>query len=237
MSKHPKGIAMPRRSKNVAATLIETSIENHVASRIRLRRGLLGMSQSDLAKALGITFQQVQKYERGSNRVSVGKLYRLSDILDVPLVFFFDGLETDAAKAAVDSARGGEGGAPVLSRRELDLLRAWKLAPSHVADAVSSLLRAIIPGSEGDEAEEAAITTPPPPIETLGGLVDTPSSDVSLAAPPVVTAPRRRGPVPGSKRVKAADKADKVEAKTAAPSQRRRRSAIWDPSDIKDWKD
>ena len=84
---------MPRRSKNAAVAALETVIENHVAGRIRLRRGLLGMSQSDLAKALGITFQQVQKYERGSNRVSVGKLYRLADILDVPLTFFFDGLD------------------------------------------------------------------------------------------------------------------------------------------------
>ena len=65
-------------------------IDVHIGSRIRLRRILLGMSQERLGEALGLTFQQVQKYESGVNRVSVARLIDLSRILDVPIGFFFD---------------------------------------------------------------------------------------------------------------------------------------------------
>jgi transcriptional regulator with XRE-family HTH domain len=65
-------------------------IDVHVGSRIRLRRTLLGMSQERLGDALGLTFQQVQKYERGANRVGASRLFALSQVLDVPISFFFD---------------------------------------------------------------------------------------------------------------------------------------------------
>src|ERR1700716_3281895 len=65
-------------------------IDVHVGSRIRLRRTLLGMSQERLGEALGLTFQQVQKYERGVNRVGASRLFDLSRVLDVPISFFFD---------------------------------------------------------------------------------------------------------------------------------------------------
>ena len=64
-------------------------IDIHVGNRIRMRRTLLGMSQQRLGKALGLTFQQVQKYERGTNRVSAGKLFQLARILDVPIGDFY----------------------------------------------------------------------------------------------------------------------------------------------------
>ena len=67
-------------------------IDAHVGSRIRLRRTLLGMTQEKLGEALGLTFQQVQKYERGVNRIGSGRLFRMSQILDVPVSFFFDDL-------------------------------------------------------------------------------------------------------------------------------------------------
>lgn len=67
------------------------SIDIHVGSRVRLRRGVMGLSQESLATSLGITFQQVQKYERGTNRVSASRLYQLGEILGVPVGFFFDG--------------------------------------------------------------------------------------------------------------------------------------------------
>lgn len=66
-------------------------IDIHVGSRVRLRRGIMGLSQEKLAESLGITFQQVQKYERGTNRVSASRLYQLGEILDVSINFFFDG--------------------------------------------------------------------------------------------------------------------------------------------------
>jgi transcriptional regulator with XRE-family HTH domain len=74
-------------------------IDVHVGSRIRLRRTLLGMSQERLGEALGLTFQQVQKYERGVNRVGASRLFDLSRVLDVPISFFFDDMPDSLASA------------------------------------------------------------------------------------------------------------------------------------------
>lgn len=65
-------------------------IDVHVGARLKLRRHLLGMSQSALGDAVGLTFQQVQKYERGANRIGSSRLYEFSKLLDVPVSFFFD---------------------------------------------------------------------------------------------------------------------------------------------------
>jgi transcriptional regulator with XRE-family HTH domain len=65
-------------------------IDVQVGSRVRLRRNMLGMSQEKLGEAIGLTFQQVQKYERGANRIGASRLYELSRVLDVPVPFFFD---------------------------------------------------------------------------------------------------------------------------------------------------
>jgi transcriptional regulator with XRE-family HTH domain len=66
-------------------------IDNHVGSRVRMRRMMLGMSQEKLGDALGLTFQQVQKYEKGTNRIGASRLQQISHILQVPVSFFFDG--------------------------------------------------------------------------------------------------------------------------------------------------
>ena len=68
-------------------------VDAHVGSRIRLRRKLLGLSQQQLAERLGLTFQQVQKYERGVNRVSASKLYETAQVLQASVTHFFEGLE------------------------------------------------------------------------------------------------------------------------------------------------
>ncbi|MDT8265491.1 helix-turn-helix transcriptional regulator, partial [Roseomonas sp. DSM 102946] len=65
-------------------------IDVHVGGRVRLRRTLLGMSQEKLGEALGLTFQQVQKYERGVNRIGASRLFDIARVLDVPIGFFFD---------------------------------------------------------------------------------------------------------------------------------------------------
>src|SRR5450755_1490499 len=65
-------------------------IDGHVGSRVRMRRLMLKMSQSDLADGLGLTFQQVQKYEKGTNRIGASRLQHISQILQVPVPFFFD---------------------------------------------------------------------------------------------------------------------------------------------------
>jgi transcriptional regulator with XRE-family HTH domain len=69
----------------------------HVGSRVRLRRNMLGLSQEKLGEAIGLTFQQVQKYERGANRIGASRLHELSEVLGVPVSFFYD--ETDPVHA------------------------------------------------------------------------------------------------------------------------------------------
>lgn len=73
-------------------------VDVHVGARVRLRRQVLKMSQEKLGDQLGVTFQQVQKYERGTNRVGASRLWRLSQVLDVPVSYFFEGM-TDQIEA------------------------------------------------------------------------------------------------------------------------------------------
>lgn len=68
-------------------------IDKHVGGQVRLRRAQIGMTQSDLGGKLGLSFQAVQKYETGENRISASRLYQLSRVLEVPLAYFFEGLE------------------------------------------------------------------------------------------------------------------------------------------------
>jgi transcriptional regulator with XRE-family HTH domain len=72
-------------------------IDKHVGSRVRMRRLMLAMSQSTLADALGLTFQQVQKYEKGANRIGASRLQHISQILQVPVPFFFEGAPAASA--------------------------------------------------------------------------------------------------------------------------------------------
>ena len=71
---------------------IPSPIDVHVGSRVRMRRNILGCSQEKLGSSLGITFQQIQKYERGANRIGSSRLYTISKILDVPVSYFFDNM-------------------------------------------------------------------------------------------------------------------------------------------------
>ncbi|MFD1747500.1 helix-turn-helix domain-containing protein [Rhizobium helianthi] len=81
-------------------------IDVHVGSRIRLRRTMLGMSQEKLGDSLGITFQQVQKYEKGANRVGASRLQHIAEILNVPIPFFFEGspgsVDEEGANSSAD---------------------------------------------------------------------------------------------------------------------------------------
>ena len=80
-------------------------IDKHVGSRVRMRRVLIGMSQEKLGEALGLTFQQVQKYEKGTNRIGASRLQQISTILGVSVSFFFDGAPgEDAAKAGLSDS-------------------------------------------------------------------------------------------------------------------------------------
>ncbi|MEM9471945.1 MAG: helix-turn-helix domain-containing protein [Pseudomonadota bacterium] len=83
-------------------------IDVHVGSRLRMRRMLVGMSQEKLGESLDLTFQQIQKYEKGSNRISASRLYDMSRILDVPVQFFFDDMVRSdiSGKAKSDKQTG-----------------------------------------------------------------------------------------------------------------------------------
>jgi len=70
---------------------IVNPVDKHVGTRVKMRRKMLGMSQTKLGDGLGITFQQVQKYENGANRIGASRLQHISDILQVPVPFFFEG--------------------------------------------------------------------------------------------------------------------------------------------------
>ncbi len=86
---------MARRSRKTKGrrSSDEVDFDKHIGQRLRTRRVVLGLSQTALADGLGITFQQVQKYEKGSNRISAGRLYGCAALLDVSPEYFFEGLE------------------------------------------------------------------------------------------------------------------------------------------------
>lgn len=75
-------------------------IDVHVGGRVRLRRMMLGLSQERLGEKLGLTFQQIQKYEKGANRIGASRLYDISQVLSVPVQFFFEDLPEDLYRAA-----------------------------------------------------------------------------------------------------------------------------------------
>ena len=77
-----------------------SSVDVHVGGRVRVRRRLIHMTQETLADLIDVTFQQVQKYERGSNRISASKLFAIADSLEVPISYFFEGLDDTGEKAA-----------------------------------------------------------------------------------------------------------------------------------------
>ncbi len=73
-------------------------IDIHVGNQLRVRRTLRGLSQTELAAAVGLTFQQVQKYEQGTNRISASRLYRLANVLRVSVLYFFEGIPTEPSQ-------------------------------------------------------------------------------------------------------------------------------------------
>ena len=159
MLKEVKGDADMARGEHVVGAEKEgrpSPIDIHVGSRIRLRRTLLGMSQERLGEALGLTFQQVQKYERGVNRVGASRLFDLSRVLDVPISFFFDDLpESLAGTYGGHVSRRATGFSEVqdgfaddaLNRREtLELVRAYyRITDPAVRKRVFDLIKSMGP--------------------------------------------------------------------------------------------
>ncbi len=119
------------KSRHGRGTGIRSPLDVHVGARLRQRRTLLGMSQTTLGDAIGVSFQQMQKYERGTNRISASRLFALSGVLDVTVEYFFD--DMPAAVAASSPAQGGGKAKkppgyeadPIAKRETLELVRAY----------------------------------------------------------------------------------------------------------------
>lgn len=112
------------------------TVDVHVGSRLRERRSTLGMSQTDVGNTVGLTFQQIQKYERGSNRIGSSRLFEFSKALDVPVSWFFEGMPANAlaGRRALASSRKGAGEAgtpfevekdPLAQRETRELMEAY----------------------------------------------------------------------------------------------------------------
>lgn len=132
-------------------------IDVQVGSRVRLRRTMLGMSQEKLAEAIGLTFQQIQKYERGANRIGASRLHELSRVLDVPVSFFFD--DRDPVRAPAIPAGFAEPppepfeSDPLRRRETVELIEAYyAIDDSGVRRRLFDLARAL--ATEGDGASE-----------------------------------------------------------------------------------
>ena len=136
-------------------------VDVHVGARVRLRRTLMGLSQEKLGEAIGLTFQQVQKYERGANRIGASRLYDLSRVLDVPVSFFFDDMQP-AAPAAPDHrapgfaepAQAAFEGEPMGKRDTLELVRAYyRIADPTVRRRLTDLARSMAAGGGEDDGK------------------------------------------------------------------------------------
>ena len=131
-------------------------VDVHVGLRMRQRRALLGMSQTVLGNSVGLTFQQVQKYERGSNRMGSSRLYEFAKVLDVPVSYFFDEMPSTALAGRPMSGRGrkdgfSEAGTPfkqdkdaLIKRETLELVRAYyKIREGRVRKRIYETIKAV----------------------------------------------------------------------------------------------
>ncbi len=125
-------------------------IDVHVGARLRQRRTLLGMTQTNLSDALGVSYQQMQKYERGMNRIGSSRLFDLSRVLDVPIQYFFD--DMPKAVAASSPAQGGGTAKelpsyeadPMAKQETLELVRAYyKITDPQIRKRLYELTKAV----------------------------------------------------------------------------------------------
>lgn len=116
-------------------------VDVHVGKRVRHRRWLVGMTQQQLAEQVGIKFQQIQKYETGANRVSASRLWDIADALDVPVSFFFEGL--DAEHTATVEGMGSMPADLMGDKEALDLVRSYYAIPENQRRRLFELARVL----------------------------------------------------------------------------------------------
>lgn len=116
-------------------------VDVHVGKRIRHRRWMVGMTQQQLAEKVGIKFQQIQKYETGMNRVSASRLWDISEALEVPVSFFFDGIDDEDAVAAHTSS--SIPGDIMADKEALELVRSYYSIPENQRRRLFELARVL----------------------------------------------------------------------------------------------
>ncbi len=139
-------------------TGIPSPVDVHVGARLRMRRTLLGMSQTTLGEAIGLTFQQVQKYERGMNRISASRLFDLSRVLDVPLEYFFDDMPAPVAASSPATEKRGRVKEPpsyeldpMAKRETMELVRAYyKITDPEIRKHLFAMTKTLGARSRGD---------------------------------------------------------------------------------------
>ena len=145
-----------KRKKRMTGNKSPNLIDAHVGNRIRMRRLMLGLSQEKLGEFIGITFQQVQKYEKGTNRIGAGRLYHLSQVLDVPVHFFFeDAPDLEHAKPAPgmeESVAPYEYSGFLSTSEGLELTRAFlKIKDDNVRKRIVDMVRAFAGAADSSE--------------------------------------------------------------------------------------
>ena len=134
-------------------------IDVHVGARVRQRRTLFGMNQTNLGNALGMSFQQVQKYERGMNRISASRLFDLSRVLDVPIQYFFDDMPAAIAANSPGNKKRGKAKKlpsyepdPMATRETLEFVRAYyKIRDSQIRKRLYELTKALGTAASGSD--------------------------------------------------------------------------------------
>jgi len=116
-------------------------VDVHVGKRVRHRRWMVGMTQQQLAGKVGIKFQQIQKYETGMNRISASRLWDIAEALDVPVSFFFEGLDEPVEVSAMD--KDGVPSDILADKEALELVRSYYLIPEMQRRRLFELARAI----------------------------------------------------------------------------------------------
>ena len=126
-------------------TASAAAIDRHIGNRIKLRHNYLKMSQDKLGRAVGLTFQQIQKYEKGFNRISVGRLWEISRILNVPIAYFFEDLPRSGNEQNAEISGFGDEAQMIYKEDSLRLLNAFnKIRNPQTARIVFDLLQALV---------------------------------------------------------------------------------------------
>lgn len=126
-----------------------SAIDEHIGQRVQLRRVMMGLSQKDLARVCGVTFQQIQKYETAGNRISASRLFELSTALDTPVSFFFLGLPGNVPEETRSGRRPthvSDGGAddPLGKNESLEIIKLyWKLPNDDQRKMVMKMLKSL----------------------------------------------------------------------------------------------